>query len=191
METGIWILILSVGAASLAGWGYYRSSWRYAMEAGRSAFYNRKFDEAERHFVDAMNRSRRFGRNDLRHAMTLNNLAELYRVQGKLDVAEPLLKKALELKTEILGVGHLDVAVSLNNLALLQHDRSAFEEAENSFIRAIHIVETNLGPEHPRLANLLENYAALLRKMNRPVKAEEMENRAKVIWATPKLDLTR
>lgn len=187
----VWILILSVGSASLAGWVYYRSSWRYAIEAGRHAFYNRKFDEAERHFVDAMNRSRKFGGNDLRHAMSLNNLAELYRVQGKLDVAEPLLKKALDLKTEILGPGHLDVAVSLNNLALLQHDRSAFEEAENSFIRAIHIVESNLGPEHPRLANVLENYAALLRKMKRPVKAEEMENRAKVIWATPKLDVTR
>jgi len=159
------------------------------MTAGKRAFYDRNFDQAEAHFVNALTKSNRFKPEDPRHAMTLNNLAELYRVQKKLELAEPLFKKALEIKMNNLGLEHEDVAISLNNLALLQYDQSNFEEAENGFVKAIHVIEKKLGPEHPKLANVLENYAGLLRKMNRRMKAEEMEARAKVIWATPKLDV--
>jgi tetratricopeptide (TPR) repeat protein len=161
------------------------------MNAGKRAFYNRDFLRAETHFVTALTRSNRFQPGDPRHAMSLNNLAELYRIQRKFELAEPLFKKALELKIQNLGEEHEDVAVAWNNLALLQLDQSNFEEAENGFVRAIHIVEKNLGPEYPRLATILENYAGLLRAMNRRMKAEEMEARAKVIWATPKLDVTQ
>ena len=50
-------------------------------------------------------------------AVSLNNLAELYRAQGRYADAEPLHKRALTIREKALGPDHPDVALSLNNLA--------------------------------------------------------------------------
>jgi len=52
-------------------------------------------------------------------AQSLNNLAELYRSQGRYAQAEPLYKRSLAMLEKVLGPDHPDVANSLNNLALL------------------------------------------------------------------------
>jgi tetratricopeptide (TPR) repeat protein len=50
-------------------------------------------------------------------ATSVNNLAELYRAQGRLAEAEPLLQRALALSEQALPEGHPDIATNLNNLA--------------------------------------------------------------------------
>jgi tetratricopeptide (TPR) repeat protein len=50
-------------------------------------------------------------------ATSLNNLASLYKSQGKYDEAEPLHRRALAIREKSLGSDHPDVAASLNNLA--------------------------------------------------------------------------
>ena len=50
-------------------------------------------------------------------ATVLNNLAELYRAQGKYAEAEPLYKRALAIREIALGPEHPDVAQSLTSLA--------------------------------------------------------------------------
>jgi tetratricopeptide (TPR) repeat protein len=55
----------------------------------------------------------------LKVAATLNNLAVLYGKRGKYKDAEPLCKRALEIREKVLGKDHPDVAKQLNNLALL------------------------------------------------------------------------
>jgi hypothetical protein len=52
-------------------------------------------------------------------ALLLNNLAELYRIQGHYGDAEPLDKRSLAIREETLDPDHPDVAQSLNNLALV------------------------------------------------------------------------
>ncbi len=52
-------------------------------------------------------------------ALSLNNLANLYRSQGRYTEAEPLYLQALDLRKRLLGDNHPLVALSLNNLALL------------------------------------------------------------------------
>ena len=52
-------------------------------------------------------------------AKSLNNLAELYRYQGRYAEAEPLYKRSLAIREKALGPDHPDVAISLNNLASL------------------------------------------------------------------------
>ncbi len=52
-------------------------------------------------------------------AVSLNNLAERDRAQGKYAEAEPLNKRALAIMEKALGPEHPGVATSLNNLALL------------------------------------------------------------------------
>ena len=52
-------------------------------------------------------------------ATSLNNLALLYKTQGKYVQAEPMYKRSLTIRDKALGPDDPDVANSLNNLALL------------------------------------------------------------------------
>ena len=51
-------------------------------------------------------------------AISLNNLAELYRRQGLFQKAIPLYKRSLAIYEKAFGSDHPDIAMSLNNLAL-------------------------------------------------------------------------
>ncbi len=57
-------------------------------------------------------------------ATSLNNLAVLYKAQGKYAEAEPLYKRALRIDERALGPDHPDVATDLNNLAVLSKPRA-------------------------------------------------------------------
>ena len=85
-------------------------------------------------------------------AASLNNLAEIYRKQGKYAQAEPLYKRSLAIMEKALGPEHPSVATSLNNLALLYQAQGKYAEAEPLYKRALAIVEKALGPEHPDVA---------------------------------------
>lgn len=61
-------------------------------------------------------------------AATLNNLAVLFGKRGKYKDAEPLCKRALEIRVKVLGRDHPDVAKQLNNLALLCQNQGKYEE---------------------------------------------------------------
>jgi tetratricopeptide (TPR) repeat protein len=62
-------------------------------------------------------------------AATLNNLAVLYGKRGKYKEAEPLCKRALEIREKVLGKDHPDVAKQLNNLALLCQNQVLYQES--------------------------------------------------------------
>jgi len=47
----------------------------------------------------------------------MNDLADLYRSQGKYALAEPLLSKALEVRRRVLGPEHPDTLLVMSNLA--------------------------------------------------------------------------
>jgi tetratricopeptide (TPR) repeat protein len=64
---------------------------------------------------------------------SLNNLAELYRVQGNYGAAEPLYQRALRIRETALGPDHPDVATSLNNLAALYRPRATMALPNPSF----------------------------------------------------------
>ncbi|MGD1909623.1 MAG: tetratricopeptide repeat protein [Rivularia sp. (in: cyanobacteria)] len=61
----------------------------------------------------------RLGENHPHTATSLNNLAYLYKNQGRYEEAEALYIQALELTKQLQGVNHPDTASSLSNLALL------------------------------------------------------------------------
>ncbi len=116
-------------------------------------------------------------------AQSLNNLATLYRDQGKYPEAEPLFEKALAIAEKALGPEHPDVATGLNNLAELYRAQGRYTEAEPLYKRSLAIKEKALGPEHPHVATTLENYAALLRETARADEAGKMAARAREIRA--------
>jgi tetratricopeptide (TPR) repeat protein len=72
-------------------------------------------------------------------ATSLNNLAALYRAQGKYDQAEPLYKRALAILEKALGPEHPDVATVLGNYAALLEKTNRQAEAEKLRQRAAKI----------------------------------------------------
>ncbi len=94
-------------------------------------------------------------------ATSLNNLAELYRTQGKYEAALPLYEEALGISREVLGARHPDTATSLNNLAELYRTQGKYEAALPLYEEALGISREVLGPRHPSTAGSLNNLAAL------------------------------
>jgi tetratricopeptide (TPR) repeat protein len=64
--------------------------------------------------------------------LSLNNLAELYRIQGQYPEAEPLYKRSLAIREKAQGADHPDVAESLNNLAELYRAQGQYAAAHRA-----------------------------------------------------------
>jgi len=114
-------------------------------------------------------------------AAALNNLAVLYRIQGRYAQAEPLCQGALAIAEKVLGPEHPDVALSLNNLAALYHSQGQHAQAESLYRRALTIWEKVLGPEHPDVALSLNNLAVLYDGQGQYAQAESLYRRALTI----------
>ena len=69
----------------------------------------------------------------------MNDLAVLYKEQGRYAEAEPLYKRALSICEKALGPDHPFVAQSLNNLAELYAIQGRYAEAEPLFKRSLAI----------------------------------------------------
>ncbi len=179
-----WLL---VGLVCLALWPAHGlaqgGQWESYITAGQQAYQQADYAEAEKQFEAALKEAEAFGPDDVRLATSFDNLATIYRAQGKFGKAEPLAKRALAIVEKALGPEHPHVSTSLNNLAELYRAQGRYEAAKPLYKRALAIREKALGPDHPRVATSLENYAALLRKTGRGAEAEYMEARAKAIRA--------
>ena len=82
-------------------------------------------------------------------ATSLNNLALLYRSQGRYEEAEPLYRDALAMSKRLLGEAHPDVASSLFNLGALRYKQGRYSEALALLLLAQPIYLSQLGPDHP------------------------------------------
>ncbi len=84
----------------------------------------------------ALKEAEKFGEQDPRFATSLNNLAALYRAQGKYAQAEPLYRRSLAIVEKALGPEHPQVAQSLENYAALLHKLNRDAEADKMEARA-------------------------------------------------------
>ena len=71
---------------------------------------------------------------------TLNNLAGLYRAQGRYAEAVSLCERALAIAQTSLGVDHPDVGGSLNNLAALRYEQKDWAQAAQFWQRSAAII---------------------------------------------------
>jgi nephrocystin-3 len=92
--------------------------------------------------------------------------------------AEPLMRRALEIKEQHFGQHHPGVARELTNLARLLQATNRFGEAEPLTRRALEIDEQSLGKNHPNVAAKLNDLALLLQDTNRFTEAEPLLRRA-------------
>lgn len=99
-----------------------------------------------------------------RHADTatsLNNLAELYRVQGRYERALPLAEEALAIRRDVLGTHHADTAVSLGNLANIFEAQGNYDRALPLREEGLAIHRAVLTANHLYIATSLNNLANL------------------------------
>jgi tetratricopeptide (TPR) repeat protein len=80
----------------------------------------------------------------------MNNLATLFRKEGKNAQAEPLFTSVLEARRRLLGEDHPDTLLSMNNLADQYLYEGKYAQAEPLFTKVLDLQLRVLGPEHPR-----------------------------------------
>ena len=74
----------------------------------------------------------------------MHSLSEIYLIQQNLTDAEPLLKKALEIKEKLLGSKHASVETLKNNLAALYGIQGKYAEAELLLKQVLATIENEL-----------------------------------------------
>lgn len=114
-------------------------------------------------------------------ATSLNNLAEVYRLQRQYDKAEPLQIRALEIRKKQLGLENPDTATSMINLGLIYRARGEYDKAEPLYLQALAIDEKAYGPDRLEVAVDLNNLAVLYHVQSQFDKAEPLYQRALAI----------
>jgi tetratricopeptide (TPR) repeat protein len=94
---------------------------------------------------------------DLDLAANLNNLGSLAYAQGKLDLAEPFYRKALEIYEKVIGPEDNNVGAVLYNLAGLSVEQGKLAEALALYQRCLAVRQRALGTDHPLVAETLNN----------------------------------
>ena len=117
------------------------------MAAAAKAYQEGRYADAEKSLQATLKAAETFGPQDPRLATSLNNLAVLYKTQGKYAEAEQLYKQSLEIREKALGPKHSDVAQSLNNLAEVYRAQGKYTEAEPLYKQSLAIREKALGPQ--------------------------------------------
>ncbi|QIR37238.1 CHAT domain-containing protein [Tolypothrix sp. PCC 7910] len=105
---------------------------------------------------------------------SLNNLAELYRMQGSYLLAQPLYLQTLNLRKKLLGSEHPDVSQSLNNLAVLYYTQGNYVEAEKLFLESLELWKDIFGEEHFQIATNLNNLAEIYREQGKYFQSEQV-----------------
>jgi tetratricopeptide (TPR) repeat protein len=104
-------------------------------------------------------------------------LVNLYRAEGRLQDAEPVLQRVLDIQEKSLGEHSRKVVQTLTMLGDVYKEEGKTEQALAQYQRAIKIQEENAGPNDPELVLLLEDQSAVLLKLHKDAQAAEVRSR--------------
>ncbi len=153
-----------------------------AYRRGMAAFERGDYEAAVRWFEQVVARAEReLGPDDPRLATDLVNLAEVYRLTGRLEAAERLYRRALELDRRNPHIRPEELAITLNDLALLYRMQGRHEQAARLYREALQRLEQARGRDHPDVARVLANMAQLERALRRLPEALALARRAAAI----------
>lgn len=103
------------------------------------------------------------------------NLAELLRIRGKYEEAEPLYKQYLEyLQRKSSGQDDPNVILALSGMAELYRSLSEFEKAKELYSQILASTKKTFGANHQNVAKVLNNMAELYRSEKRYDEAEQL-----------------
>lgn len=89
----------------------------------------------------------------------LNDYGTSYALDHRWSDAEPLLKKALEVREGVLGPTHADVRQTLVNLVLVDRETKDWKDVEAYGRRALPLVERDSGKDSPATRDLVRTLA--------------------------------
>ena len=151
----------------------------YLSKWGGASYKSGKYKEAEKSVTRSLKiYEKALGPDHPRVAISMNDLAVLYRAQGRYAEAEPLYRRSLEILKKTLGPDHPHVATALSNLAFLYQAQGKYSESELFCKSALKIREQALGPDHPDVALSLNNLAVLYKDQGRYVEADPLQKRS-------------
>ena len=111
--------------------------WEVLNEKVIKLYQQGQYSEAANTAKEALTVAKEtFGSNHPKVAISLRNLALLYKAQGKYAEAETLYKRALKIYESALGKDHPSVATTLENMAGLYKEIGKKDEAEKLLKRA-------------------------------------------------------
>ena len=152
--------------------------WEDYMEAAYHARQDGRYREAEELLLVAADYAADFPANDLRRAMTLNDLAEISVTAERPAEAEVLYRQATEVIEAALGPDHVDLAAHLGMVAAFYADQGIYTEAEPLFERAVAILEPTLGWAHPDVAATVAALASVYYRQGLYAEAEPLYDRS-------------
>ncbi|MCY4633999.1 MAG: tetratricopeptide repeat protein [Acidobacteria bacterium] len=167
------LLVVHLGPAACGG-----LQWEDYMEAAYHARQDGRYREAEELLLVAADHAAAFPANDLRRAMTLNDLAEICVAEQRHAEAEVLYRQATEVIEAALGPDHLDLAAHLATVAALYAEQGIYTEAEPRYERAVAIMELALGWAHPEVAANRAALASVYYRQGLHAEAEPLYERA-------------
>lgn len=148
------------------------------MRAGTAAHQRGEDATAIREMRRALEAAEAFGERDRRLAETLHKLANLFYAQRRDNDAEPLYRRALEIRERELGPEDWVVGAVGNPLADVYRAQGCYREAALLYERLLKLLEKGLGPEHFCLAASLYGLASIHHAEGRLAEAEEPYQRA-------------
>lgn len=149
------------------------------MLVARAASYLKQFERVASAYGEARDiYARTFGEHHLLYGQALNGLGVLALDQRRLDVALPLLERALVIRAAQLGEQHPSLAASHNNLALVLHERGDLAGALTQITRAEVIAARAFPQGHFTRDIFALERGRILTTMNRPAEA------ASALWET-------
>ncbi len=114
-------------------------------------------------------------------AAAMDDLGDLYGLQGRFDDGEQLLQQGLAMLERKYGRNAPHYEKILNDLGNLYKDAGRLPEAEAIFNRALAGVRDKLGDRHPNVGATMGNLALVLRAASRFSEAEELYKRTLLI----------
>jgi hypothetical protein len=157
------------------------------LEAARRYVAGKNFPEAEAALKQLADLDRRkLGASHPVFAISLERIADLYRLEEQEAKAEPYLRKALQVYRSAWGENHQQVADALNQLANLERGLDKERNAERLYKQAIRIYERSLGKEDTAVADPLFNLAQLYFDAGQSERAKPLFQRALLIYESNK-----
>ena len=137
------------------------------------------YDEALLFYEKALEQTKKeYGENHVDAATSYNNIASIYKKQGKYDEALERYNKALDIWKSILSENHVDVALSYNNIASVYDTQGKYNEALELYNKALNILKSILGENHVCIATSYNNIAMVYDKQGKYDEALELYNKA-------------
>ena len=124
--TSLWLgPISSVGASGIS-----EADWTRNSAAGKTAYEQCNWGQAEKSFKAAIKDAEAFGTKDIRLANSLTSLGVLYNCRGQYAKAAPLFEHAIAIKQKALGPENPEVVQSVGKLCQFYLARNDYAKAD-------------------------------------------------------------